>query len=245
MPAAVDPLRPWMNTVTMAVTMTHSQPRLPVGLLPSALPLGAPVSSTSATGCWPAKCRAACTGRSSEALITHRIASRDGGTEGTVAINGTEYLELLAAAGVQASAFPEIQAVQQHSLWSQVGGPISPESVEAAIRDLSASDPSFSMEGASWTNDLSWVEGYGNVLEPMNRLSSRFHQVFDPLVARDPASTRSAHYLEALLHVLLLETSCFRYWGQGTWSDYALEIQRRWEGALHGTGRGHLKAASE
>ena len=53
------------------------------------------------------------------------------------------------------------------------------------------------------------MEGYGNVLEPMNRLSSRFHQVFDPL-----------------------ETSCFRCWGQGTRTDYALEIQRRGEGAL-------------
>jgi hypothetical protein len=25
----------------------------------------------------------------------------------------------------------------------------------------------------------------------------------------------------------VLETSCFRYWGQGTWTDYAAEIHRR------------------
>ena len=36
-----------------------------------------------------------------------------------------------------------------------------------------------------------------------------------------------------LLHVLLLETSCFRYWGQGTWTDYAQEIHRRGEELLN------------
>jgi hypothetical protein len=35
-----------------------------------------------------------------------------------------------------------------------------------------------------------------------------------------------------LLHLLLLETSCFRYWGQGTWTDYAREIHRRGEALL-------------
>jgi len=31
---------------------------------------------------------------------------------------------------------------------------------------------------------------------------------------------------------LLLETSCFRYWGQGTWTDYARELHRRGVEAL-------------
>ena len=88
------------------------------------------------------------------------------------------------------------------------------------------------MAGASWTNDLSWVEGYANVLEPMQRLSARFHQVFDPLVENDPSVTSTALYQNALLHLLLLETSCFRYWGQGTWTDYAREIHRRGEAAI-------------
>jgi hypothetical protein len=145
----------------------------------------------------------------------------------TVAINGTEYLELLEAAGVQDSDYPQIQAVQQHKLWQQVGSQPSAESVQAAIAQLKASDSSFSMAGASWTNNLSWVEGYANVLEPMNQLSARFHQLFDPLVAQDPGVTNSRHYQEALLYLLLLETSCFRYWGQGTWTDYASEIHRR------------------
>ena len=54
----------------------------------------------------------------------------------------------------------------------------------------------------------------------------------DPLVARDPAITRTAPYQEALLHVLLLETSCFRYWGQGIWTDRARAIHRAGEERL-------------
>jgi hypothetical protein len=117
--------------------------------------------------------------------------------------------------------------------------------VEAAIARLQASDPGFSMAGASWTNNLSWVEGYANVLEPMTRLSARFHQVFDPLVARDPGVTRSESYQQALLHLLLLETSCFRYWGQGTWTDYASEIHRRGEAAIASAQAGGGPSAPE
>lgn len=61
----------------------------------------------------------------------------------------------------------------------------------------------------------------------MNQLSAQFHQVFDPQVAADPAVTATEPYQQALLHLLLLETSCFRYWGQGVWTDYAREIQER------------------
>ena len=167
-------------------------------------------------------------------LQAHRkVSSQGGGPDaGTVAINGTEYLELLGAAGVSAEVYPKIQAVQQHKLWQRLAGPASPESVQAAIDELQASDPTFTMAGASWTNNLSWVEGYANVLEPMNRLSAAFHQRFDAQVAAEPAVTRSQPYQEALLQLLLLQTSCFRYWGQGTWTDYATEIYCRGEAAL-------------
>jgi hypothetical protein len=163
-------------------------------------------------------------------LQAHRKLTGEGGR--TAAINGTEYLELLEAAGVTTEAYPRIQAVQQHKLWLRLDAPTSPEAVQAAIGALQASDPSFSMAGASWTNNLSWVEGYTNVLEPMNRLSAAFHQRFDAPVAADPAVTRSQPYQQALLQLLLLQTSCFRYWGQGTWTDYATEIYRRGEAAL-------------
>ena len=80
------------------------------------------------------------------------------------------------------------------------------------------------MEGASWTNNLSWVDGYDNVLQPMQRFSARFHQRFDQQLSEQPSLSRSLSYRNALMHLLLLETSCFRYWGQGQWTDYAQAI---------------------
>jgi hypothetical protein len=155
---------------------------------------------------------------------------------GTAAVNGTEWLELLEAEGFSSADYPAIQAVGQHLLWRQLeqqpGGADGPGAVSAAIAALQAADPGFAMEGASWTNNLSWVKGYESVLEPMQQLSAAFHARFDPLVAADPAVTSSPDYQRALLHLLLLETSCFRYWGQGTWTDYAREIHRRGEALL-------------
>ena len=151
----------------------------------------------------------------------------------TVAINGSEWLELLEQAGVAATDFPEVQGVQQHRLWQQVGRGSNRETVNAAIKELKASNSGFSMEGASWTNNLSWVEGYDNVLEPMNQLSAAFHQSFDQQTEENPSFTKDERYQKALLHLLLLETSCFRYWGQGTWTDYARNIHSRGKALLN------------
>jgi hypothetical protein len=63
----------------------------------------------------------------------------------------------------------------------------------------------------------------------MNQLSAKFHQKFDRLVAEDASVTQRPDYQNALLYLLLVETSCFRYWGQGTWTDYARELYRRGE----------------
>jgi hypothetical protein len=156
-----------------------------------------------------------------------RVAREGGGRSGTVAMNGTEYLELLEVAGLTAADFSPIQAVGQQRLWREVGEVTSPAAVASAIARLQSADPGFSMAGASWTNNLSWVEGYANVLEPMHQLSAAFHQRFDPLLANDPAISQGQPYQEALLQLLLLETSCFRYWGQGVWTEYAREIHRR------------------
>jgi hypothetical protein len=166
------------------------------------------------------------------------VGGGDSAEGGTVALNGSEYLELLEACGVHRDALSPIQAAGQHRLWQWVGEDPTAQTVEAAIAAIQAVDPSFQMAGASWTNNLSWVEGYANVLEPMNQLSALFHQHFDPLVARDPACTQSPVVQEALLYLLLLETSCFRYWGQGTWTAYAREIHRRGVAAIEAMAAG-------
>ncbi|NJN38458.1 MAG: glycosyl hydrolase family 57 [Acaryochloridaceae cyanobacterium CSU_3_4] len=156
-----------------------------------------------------------------------------GQNSGVVGINGTEYLELLEAAGVKSEDFPVCQAVSQYKIWDRIGtDTITPAQVEQTIQDLQATDHQFHMDGASWTDDLSWVKGYENVLEPMNQLSAMFHQKYDPLVQADPTITQHADYQEALLYTLLVETSCFRYWGQGIWTDYARELFCRGESLL-------------
>lgn len=149
-------------------------------------------------------------------------------TDGVVGLNGTEYIELLEAAGVTEADFPVCQAIGQAKIWNKVDpNHATTEAVENAIQELKATDYQFHMDGASWTNDLSWVHGYENVLEPMNKLSAMFHEKFDALVAADPSVTQRADYQEALLYLLLVETSCFRYWGQGTWTDYARTLYDR------------------
>jgi len=145
---------------------------------------------------------------------------------GVVGINGTEYLELLEANGVDSENYPICQAVQQYKIWQKVPPQTATRQlVEAAIQELKATDHQFHVEGASWTNNLSWVQGYENVLEPMNQLSALFHQKYDPLVAAN--LPLPPDYQEALLYNLLVQTSCFRYWGQGTWTDYARELYQR------------------
>jgi hypothetical protein len=152
---------------------------------------------------------------------------------GVVGFNGTEYIELIEASGVNPEDYPVCQAVGQHKIWQKVDpNKATPETVAKAIEELQATDHQFHMDGASWTDDLSWVKGYENVLEPMNRLSAMFHAKYDALVAQNSEVTKTAEYQEALLYVLLVETSCFRYWGQGTWTDYARELYRRGEALM-------------
>ena len=95
-----------------------------------------------------------------------------------------------------------------------------------AIATLAEQHTTFS--GGSWTNDRSWVEGYDNVIGPMERLSARFHQAIDRVPTnQQPHLALNPNYRQALLHNLLLQTSCFRYWGQGQWTDYAETIYQR------------------
>jgi hypothetical protein len=167
-----------------------------------------------------------------EAYLQANRRSRDNG-DAVMAINGSEYLELIATSGINESDLPKIQAVHQYRIWKEMGQNSGREAVSTAIASLTSSDTNFNIEGASWTNNLSWVEGYENVLEPMKRLSAQFHMRYDLELSKNPGLTQTPHYREALVHLLLTETSCFRYWGQGTWTDYAREIHRRGECCLN------------
>jgi hypothetical protein len=139
-----------------------------------------------------------------------------------MAMNGTEYLEALAAMGVDERAFPTVQPVSQHRIWEQLTDS-GPGATDRAIARVHERDPSFNLDRASWTSDRSWVAGYGDVLDPILRLSAAFHERWDQTgaVHTDPA------YRSSLLYLLLSQTSCFRYWGHGFWTDIAQEICRR------------------
>ncbi|MGE5287465.1 MAG: glycosyl hydrolase family 57 [Micromonosporaceae bacterium] len=141
----------------------------------------------------------------------------------TPAVNVTAYLETLAGLGIGRDDLPPLQPLFQHRVWERFEPGEGSGRLATVIRELSAEDPRFHMEGGSWTSDISWVRGYGNVLAPMDRASTLFNEHL--LTAGVPAS--DPHYRRALFHLLACETSCYRYWGQGIWTDYGAELARR------------------
>ncbi len=166
----------------------------------------------------------------------YEMRDRYGGTQGVVGMTGTEYLEYLATLGLTEHDFPACQPSQQHRIWQRISpDQVTPDGLREAMRSIQAEDSSFSLDGSSWTSHISWIDGYENVITPLNELSQLFHKIIDPLMAEIPQAndqpgqplTQQKRYRNALMHNLLLQTSCFRYWGQGIWTDYAREIYRR------------------
>jgi hypothetical protein len=98
-----------------------------------------------------------------------------------------------------------------------------PERLAKVVEELRREDGRFHMEGGSWTNNISWVRGYDSVLVPMERASAAFHE---RVLARNVPTTAPG-YRNALFHLLTLEASDYRYWGQGQWAGYGAELARR------------------
>lgn len=148
---------------------------------------------------------------------------REASHSDTPLMTGTEYLEHLAALGIGPSDFEEIRPLHQHKLWERMAPGDGPETLEQVAETLRKEDHTFHMDGGSWTSDISWVEGYDNVLGPMGDASALFsRKVLDAGVApSDPRFQRALYYL------MTAQTSCYRYWGQGEWTDFGREICRR------------------
>jgi hypothetical protein len=138
-------------------------------------------------------------------------------------VNVSEYLEELFALGIQESDLPELQPVHQKRIWDRIQPGDGPERLAAQIEELRREDGRFHMEGGSWTNDVSWVRGYDRLLSEMERVSALFHE----RVTQKSVSTSEHRYRNALFHLLCSQTSCYRYWGQGLWTDYGHELCRR------------------
>jgi hypothetical protein len=141
----------------------------------------------------------------------------------TPAVNVTEYLEYLDELGVKEESLPVLQPLFQKRIWERFRPGEGPERLAKAIADLRKEDSRFTMDGGSWTNNISWVRGYGEVLGPMEEVSSLFYEK----AIKPGVPTSEARYRNALFHLLASQTSCYRYWGQGQWTDYGREICRR------------------
>jgi hypothetical protein len=150
------------------------------------------------------------------------VMSQASGSE-TPPVNVSEYLEYLEAIGIGKDDLPAIQPAFQHRVWERFEEASGPESLAVTIEELSQEDDRFHMEGGSWTSDISWVRGYESLLGPMESVSALFA---DKVIGAGipPSEPR---YRNALFHLLTTQTSCYRYWGEGTWTDYGRELCRR------------------
>ena len=153
---------------------------------------------------------------------------RESSDTDTPLMNGSEYLERLFAAGVEERDLPALQPVHQKRIWDRFTPGAGPERLAAVIAELEREDSSFHMEGGSWTNNVSWVRGYEDLLGPMEKVSALFYEK----ATKAGVSPSERRYRNALFHLMASQTSCYRYWGQGLWTDYGREIVRRCEQIL-------------
>jgi hypothetical protein len=156
------------------------------------------------------------------------VARESSGSE-TPMMNVSEYLEHLFTLGIKESDLPVLQPVMQKRIWDRMKPGEGREKLAAVIDLLKKEDGRFHMEGGSWTNNISWVRGYDELLGPIEKLSSLFYR---KVLARGH-STGEHRFRNALFHLLTSQTSCYRYWGQGIWVDYGREICRRAEEILN------------
>nr|WP_244228613.1 glycosyl hydrolase family 57 [Methylacidiphilum sp. Yel] len=141
----------------------------------------------------------------------------------TPILNVSEYLAYLDHLGIKQEDYPTIQPIHQHYLFQRFEPGDGPQKLSETIEKVKKENPRFSMEGGSWTNNISWVQGYGDLLGPMEQLSRLFYEK----VLEKGISSKDSKYRQALFYLLVGETSCYRYWGTGLWTEYGKEICRR------------------
>ncbi len=160
----------------------------------------------------------------------YRQVVRESSGSSTALLNVSEYLDLLRSLGVDLAQLPLLQPLHQKRIWERCPPGAGPERLAQALSELEREGGGFHVEGGSWTNDISWVRGYEGLLNEMQQASALFHE----RVASSGAAADEPRYRNALLHLMCAQTSCFRYWGQGQWTEYGRELCRRVrEIALH------------
>ncbi len=153
---------------------------------------------------------------------------RECSDSGTPAMNVTEYLEHLFALGIREADLPAVQPICQKRIWDRFQPGEGAERLGQVTEQLKKEDHRFHMEGGSWTNNISWVRGYESLLSSMEKGSSLFYEK----MLKPGVPPSDGRFRNALFHLLSSQTSCYRYWGQGIWTDYGREICRRLEAIL-------------
>ncbi len=143
-------------------------------------------------------------------------------------VNVSEYLDYLYSLGIRETDLPALQPIHQQRIWDNFKAGDGAKRLADTIEQLKKQDHRFHMEGGSWTNDISWVRGYENVLGPMEKVSALFNEK----VLQRKVPTHEHRYRNALFYLLCSQTSCYRYWGQGIWTDYGRELCRRAEAII-------------
>jgi len=132
------------------------------------------------------------------------------------ALNGSEYLKILWEMGITPADLPACQPIHQKAFFDSFDGDI-----KATVERCKQADHRFHMEGGTWTDNLSWVHGYDELLGDMAQASIRFHKKYGENLPADPTAN------DDLFNLLCAQTSCFRYWGEGRWPDFGREFCRR------------------
>jgi len=141
----------------------------------------------------------------------------------TPLLNVSEWLEYLASIGVTPQDLPVCQPLFHKLIWERMKPGDGPDKLTEVIEAIKKENHRFHLEGGSWTSNMSWVRGYDSVMKPMEAASSHFYtKVIEPKI-----STADPRYRKALFYLLAAETSCYRYWGEGIWTDYGRELCRR------------------
>jgi hypothetical protein len=122
-------------------------------------------------------------------------------------MNASEYLERLESMGITEKDFPEVIPLFQKRIWDRFTPGSDPEKLAGVIDALKKEDNRFNMEGGSWTNNISWVNGYENVIGPMEKASSLFYEkVIKPGIPTDNPAYRKALFFLLTSQLSLLGT---------------------------------------
>jgi len=85
---------------------------------------------------------------------------------------------------------------------------------------------------------VSIIESYRDISEykkmqaDLSKMNSELKENDQKLTAKlmtikGKVASNEHRYRNALFHLMSSQTSCYRYWGQGLWTDYGQEICRR------------------